>query len=77
MSENYYSFCLNLLTFIFELALIVGYLRKLKRTSFLVEFLRKLEKDIDLRGGSIGFNADCALLIHENRNNCQHLIWKH
>ena len=77
MSEIYYSFCLNLLTFIFELALIMGYLRKYKRTSFLVEFLRKLEKDIDLRGGSIVFLVDFFSLIHENHNNCQRLIWKH
>ena len=77
MSEIYYRFCLNLLTFIFELALIVGYLRKLKRTSFLVEFLRKLEKDIDLRGGSIGFHVDSVSSTHENHNNCQRLIWKH
>ena len=77
MSEIYYSFCLKLLTFIFQLALIIGYLRKKKGTSFLIGFVRKLDKEIGLLGGSIGFHLDSVSLIHENHNNCHYLIWKH
>ena len=76
MSKIYYSFCLNLLTFNFELALIIGCLLKLKGNRFLIRHVRKLDKEISLPGGSIGFRSVCSSSLCENYNNDQHLIWK-